>query len=101
MSGFKAIRAVSSTLKSLLDHEMDAPVPITLMPPDVTPTNATGKRVNLYLYLVSENGYLKNQEIPGQGHPGSDRHPPLSFNLQYLITPYRPPHVTNHPYSPP
>ena len=97
MSGFKAIRAVSSTLKSLLDHEMDAPVPITLMPPDVTPTNATGKRINLYLYLVSENGYLKNQEIPGQGHPGSYGHPPLSLNLHYLMTAYGPPDVTDEP----
>ncbi len=88
MSGFKAIRAVSSTLKLLLEKEMEAPVSITLMPPDVHPTNATGKRINLYLYLVSENGYLKNQEIPGQGHPGSYGHPPLSLNLHYLMTAY-------------
>jgi hypothetical protein len=93
MSSFKAIRAVSSTLKSLLEHEMDAPVPITLMPPDVTPSVATGKRINLYLFLVSENGYLKNQEIPGQGHPGTYGHPPLSLDLHYLLTAYGPPDV--------
>jgi Pvc16 N-terminal domain len=97
MSSFTAIRAVSSTLRSLLAGEMDAPVPITLMPPDVSPTTATGKRVNLYLYMVTENGNLKNQEIPGEGHPGTYGHPPLSLNLHYLMTAYGPPDTTDDP----
>jgi hypothetical protein len=89
MSSFKAIRAVSSTLKNLLSNEMEnQPASVTLLPPDVIPTTATGKRINLYLYLVTENGYLKNQEIPGQGHPGSYGYPPLSLNLHYLMTGY-------------
>jgi len=97
MSSSTAIRAVSTTLRSLLSGEMSAPVPITLMPPDVQPTTATGRRVNLYLYLVTENGYLKNQEIPGEGHPGAYGHPPLSLNLHYLMTPYGPPDTTDDP----
>jgi len=44
------------------------------------------KRLNLYLYQVAENGYLKNQEIPGRDHPGAYGHPPLSLDLQYLLT---------------
>jgi hypothetical protein len=89
MSGYKAIRAVSSTLKNLLSSEMeDQPVSVTLLPPDVAPSNATGKRINLYLYMVTENGYLKNQEIPGESHPNSYGHPPLSLNLHYLVTGY-------------
>lgn len=89
MSGYKAIRAVSSTLKNLLSNEMDdQPVSVTLLPPDIPPTMASGRRVNLYLYLVTENGYLKNQEIPGQGHPSAYGHPPLSINLHYLMTAY-------------
>jgi hypothetical protein len=89
MSGYKAIRAVSSTLKNLLSGEMDdKPVSVTLLPPDVAPSTATGKRINLYLYMVTENGYLKNQEIPGEGHPNSYGHPPLSLNLHYLVTGY-------------
>lgn len=89
MSTYKAIRAVSSTLKNLLTGEMeDQPVSVTLLPPDVPPTMASGNRINLYLYLVTENGYLKNQEIPGQGYPSSYGHPPLSLNLHYLMTGY-------------
>ncbi len=87
MSSYKGIRAVSSTLKNLLAAEMEnQPVNITLLPPDVPPANTGGKRINLYLYMVTENGDLKNQEIPGQGHPGSYGHPPLSLNLHYLMT---------------
>lgn len=89
MSNYKAIRAVSSTLKNLLTGEMeDQPVSVTLLPPDVPPTMATGNRINLYLYLVTENAYLKNQEIPGEGYPSAYGHPPLSLNLHYLMTGY-------------
>lgn len=87
MSTYKAIRAVSTTLQNLLSNEMeDLPIAVTLLPPDIAPTLTSGKRINLYLYLISENGALKNQEIPGEGHPGTYGNPPLSLNLHYLMT---------------
>lgn len=87
MSSYKGIRAVSSTLKNLLAAEMEnQPVNITLLPPDVPPADTSSRRINLYLYLVTENGNLKNQEIPGHGHPGTYGLPPLSLNLHYLMT---------------
>src|SRR5262249_28115468 len=46
-------------------------------------------RVNLFLYRVTENGFLQNQEIPGRGSSGGYGHPPLSVNLHYLVTAYR------------
>jgi hypothetical protein len=88
MSTYKAIAAVSATLKTLLEDRMEVTVPITLAPPDVPVTGFTGRRANLYLYRVSENAALKNQEIPGQGHPAAYGHPPLSLNLHYLLTTY-------------
>jgi hypothetical protein len=88
MSNFKAIAGVSTSLKTLLRDCMEDQVPVTIAPPDVKIDTFTGKRLNLYLYQVSENGYLKNQEIPGQGHPGAYGHPPLSLDLHYLITAY-------------
>lgn len=86
MSDYRAIAGVSSSLRHLLRNRMQVPVPVTIAPPDVTVTTITGKRLNLYLYQVSENGFLKNQEIPGHGHPGDYGHPPLSLDLQYLLT---------------
>jgi hypothetical protein len=86
MSDFRAIGGVSASLRRLLRDRMEDPVDVTIAPPDVTVSSVTGERLNLYLYQVTENGHLKNQEIPGDGHPSSYGHPPLSLDLYYLLT---------------
>ncbi len=86
MADHAAIAGVSQTLRTLLRDRMRSPVPVTFVPPDVTPATFNGERVNLYLFDVSENGSLKNQEIPGHGHPAHYGHPPLSLDLSYLLT---------------
>src|SRR5712692_5477671 len=86
MSDFRAIAGVSSTLRTLLRDRMEDAVDVTIAPPDVTVSGVSGRCLNLYLYQVTENGYLKNQEIPGHGHPGAYGHPPLSLDLHYLLT---------------
>src|SRR5215210_7415278 len=86
MSDFRAIGGVSASLRNLLRDRMEDPVDVTIAPPDVTVSSVTAKRLNLYLYQVTENGYLKNQEIPGRDHAGAYGHPPLSLNLHYLLT---------------
>ncbi|HVT16395.1 MAG TPA: DUF4255 domain-containing protein [Thermoanaerobaculia bacterium] len=92
MSDYRAIAAVSSTLRNLLSDRMEdltaAPVSVTLAPPDVTLTGVSGRRLNLYLFQITENASLKNQEIPGQGNPGAYGRPPLSLDLHYLVTGY-------------
>lgn len=92
MSTYEAIRGVTWTLRKLLQDNMvttsTTPVTVTLVPPDVSVSGVSGRRVNLFLYLVEENAYLKNQEIPGEGYPGAYGHPPLSLNLHYLMTGY-------------
>jgi hypothetical protein len=89
MADFLAIAGVSRTLRSLLRDRLEQPpVDVTIAPPDAAVTGMTGRRVNLYLYQVSENGYLRNQEIPGQGHPAAYGRPPLSLDLHYLVTAY-------------
>jgi uncharacterized protein DUF4255 len=89
MSTYKAMAAVSATLKNLLlDRMEDPPVAVTLAPPDITISGTHGPRLNLYLFQVTENASLKNQEIPGQGNPGAYGQPPLSLDLHYLMTAY-------------
>jgi hypothetical protein len=88
MSSFLAIAGVTSTLRNLLRDRMEQTVDVTMAPPDVTITGSTGRRLNVYLYQLTENGYLKNQEIPGQGHPADYGRPPLSLDLHYLLTAY-------------
>lgn len=96
MSDFRAIGGVSASLKSLLEDRMELPpglidfkVTISAPRPESEDDQAVERaRINLFLYRTAENGQLKNQEIPGQGHPGSFGHPPLSLDLYYMITPY-------------
>ena len=87
MADHSAIAGVSRTLRTLLLDRMVTGASVTLAPPDVTVQGiAAGGRVNLYLCEVLENAGLKNQEIPGTGHPAAFGHPPLSLNLRYLLT---------------
>jgi hypothetical protein len=86
LSTYKAIAGVSSSLKTLLRDRMTEVADITIAPPDVKVDFVTGRRLNLYLYHVSENPYLKNQEIPGEGYAGAYGHPPLSLDLRYIFT---------------
>jgi len=97
MSDFRAIGGVSTTLQLLLADRMELPdgltsVPVTIGPPPFSSKDADPRkedpRVNIFLYRVTENGYLQNQEIPGRGSPGAYGHPPLSVNLHYLVTAY-------------
>jgi hypothetical protein len=86
VSDYRAIAGVSSSIRNLLRDRMVNPTPVTIAPPDVTISGVDGMRLNLCLYLVTENGFLKNQEIPGHGAANGFSHPPLSLNLHYLLT---------------
>lgn len=86
MADFNAIAAVSRSLQALLLDRMAVPAAVTIAPPDVEVAGVEGARVNLYLFQVLENPHLQNQEIPGQGGPGSYGRPPLSLDLRYLLT---------------
>lgn len=88
MASFLALAGVSRTLRNLLEDRMQAPVSITIAPPDVQVAGFTNRRANLYLFQVAESPHLKNQEPPGEGHPGTYGRPPLSLDLHYLVTAY-------------
>lgn len=97
MSDFRAIGGVSATLQALLLDRMELPdgvssAPVTVGPPPFSAKDNDPHKeepsVNLFLYRVTENGHLQNQEIPGRGTPGAYGHPPLSLNLHYLVTAY-------------
>jgi len=95
MSSYEALAAVSRTLDNLLKDRMNVmansvrqTVDVTFAPPDSASSDviAGEVRVNLYLYRVTENAHLKNQEIPGTGSRGAYGLPPLSLDLHYLMT---------------
>jgi Pvc16 N-terminal domain len=96
MADTAVVMGVSRTLQRLLGDRVEPPpnvasVPVTISTPQADPDAAPvaePTRLNLFLYRITENGNLKNQEPPGRGHPGTPGHPPLYLNLHYLLTAY-------------
>lgn len=95
MGSFEVVGAVGLTLRALLADRLRHPsgngsvVPVTLghPGPERDPAGATEvTRVNLFLYRVSENPHLSNQDLPNVGHRGTYGLPPLSLDLHYLLT---------------
>lgn len=94
MSASTAIGSVSESLRNLLLGEMQLtpPVPVTLLAPDES--GGGQRRINLFLYKVQENAFLRN--LDWQVSPADSSQlvpPPLSLNLFYLLTP----HAVNDP----
>lgn len=90
MSASTAIGMVSASLRNLLVGEMQLnPVlDVTILAPDEP---GSGRRVNLFLYKLTENPFLKNQDWTVKaGSPNQLVAPPLSLSLFYLLTPYAP-----------
>ena len=67
---------------------MEQPVPVTIAPPDVTVDGTSGRSLNLFLFQVTENGQLKNEDLGDAGHPADYGYPPLCLDLHYLLTPH-------------
>jgi len=90
MSASTAIGMVSSSLRNLLVGEMrlNPALDVTILAPDET---GGSRRVNLFLYKLAENPFLKNQDWTVQaGTPNQLVPPPLSLSLFYLLTAYAP-----------
>jgi hypothetical protein len=88
MSVSTALGLVSASLRNLLLAEMrlNPAVPVTILAPD---ESGGDQRINLFLYKVEENAFLKNQEWSLKAADSSKLvPPPLSLNLYYLMTPY-------------
>lgn len=89
MSASTAIGRVSESLRSLLLGEMQLTpsVPVTILAPDET--GGGPRRINLFLYKVQENPFLRNQdwEVSPSGS-GQLLPPPLPLTLYYLMTAY-------------
>lgn len=89
MSASTAIGRVSESLRNLLLAEMrlTPAVPVTILAPDEP--GGGPRRVNLFLYKVQENPFLRNQDWQvNPADPGRLVPPPLSLSLYYLVTPY-------------
>lgn len=88
MSVATDIGKVSESLRNLLVREMQTSVNVTILAPDEP---GGDRRINLFLYKIHENPYLKNMDWQVKpGEPTKLVPPPLSLNLFYLMTAYAP-----------
>lgn len=86
MSNQLAIAAVTLTLSHILGKDVDWKV--TTKSPDQAARDASGARINLFLYHTAPNASWRNMDIPGRTRPGEQGQPPLALNLYYLLTAY-------------
>jgi hypothetical protein len=87
MADFTGIEAVTDTLRQLLLQRMEASVGLTVRTAPLDADGATAAPyVNLFLYRISENAEIRNQDLPGRGGPLAFGRPPLSLDLHYLMT---------------
>jgi len=96
MSDYIVIADVGETLKKLLWENIetdsrihpdiiDSEDDITLFSPEEMDTGDT-KKLSLFLYQITENSYLKNQEMQST-NSAMLKYVPLALDLFYLITP--------------
>ncbi|MFQ5813114.1 MAG: DUF4255 domain-containing protein [Anaerolineae bacterium] len=93
MSEFTAIRAVSLTLRALLEEHITnstdpqlAGVAIDLRSPKEMREANEAMGISLWLYRVTRNGHTLNQP-PERIAPNQLKPHPLPVNLYYLVTP--------------
>jgi hypothetical protein len=97
MSSPLAIGAVSAVLRNLLDNgiieqvALGTTVTVTATAPDLIRLDAPDEppQLNIFLYQVSPNAALRNDDLPSRSSRG-DRltNPALALDLHYLITAY-------------
>ncbi|MDW7725686.1 MAG: DUF4255 domain-containing protein [Candidatus Methanoperedens sp.] len=89
MSNFLAVATVTETIRQMLQPGKDVPgATVTTQRPDAA-GGAQGLRVNLYLYQVTPNAALRNDDLPNRRTGGElVKHPKVALNLHYLLTFY-------------
>jgi Pvc16 N-terminal domain/IPT/TIG domain len=99
MSDYLAVGGVTAVLMWLLNNELQAVGPSSILPsevsitalsPDLVTVGTTEQpQLNLFLYYVSINPALRNLDLPSLDAAGNKvSNPPLALNLHYLVSGY-------------
>ncbi|HXO42399.1 MAG TPA: DUF4255 domain-containing protein [Thermoanaerobaculia bacterium] len=92
MSTWKAVAAVTQTLKRRLEEVIQEHVPeavVTAQRPEAEPLGAERKaaRINLYLFQVANNPAFRNADLPTRNGDGSLlQRPQVALDLNYLLS---------------
>jgi hypothetical protein len=89
MSNYLSIAVVTATLQEMIQQALDAIIAgvIVRIGPPRPPGPAAGPEVSLYLYLLSPNLSLRNQDLPTRTAAGALlQNPVMAVDLHYLIS---------------
>ncbi len=90
MSNFLAIATVTAALRRTLQAALDTDVPgakVTTARLDGSHSGVPTTGANLYLYQVTPNAALRNQNMPGRSSDGRlIQRPQVALDLHYLLT---------------
>jgi hypothetical protein len=87
MSSSEVIREVSNVLKTLLEEGLRTPINPAPTVELSNPADETSeKTLSIWLYQVSPNAHLRNAPTV-RNVDDTERFPPLSLDLYYLLTP--------------
>jgi hypothetical protein len=84
------IRDITDLLKNLIQNnitELNNPASVILDSPGDIAAPSTQDQLSLFLYQISENPFLRNQDVIKIGLDKLQS-PPLALDLFYLLTPY-------------
>ena len=91
MSLSTAIGDVTQTLQDLLTSQQNPTglFDVSLNSPaaEVVDPTTTKPKINLFLFRVTENAFIRNEDWIADG-PTTVRFPPLALNLFYVLTPF-------------
>jgi Pvc16 N-terminal domain len=92
VSNFLAVATVTEALRQLLQAEVSDDVPgatVTMVRPETDGNGNQAPRVNVYLYRVTPNAALRNNDLPNRDGDGRLRNRPVSaLDLHYLFSFY-------------
>lgn len=90
MSNALAIATVTTALAQIVRSAVQSVVSgADVLTERPSATNPTGARVRLFLYQVSSNAALRNQDLPARGPSGTlTKRPTAAIDLQYLLAFY-------------
>ncbi len=90
MSNYLAIATVTATLQQLISNELSSRMPgavVTTLRPETLNSAQPQLGVNLYLFQVTPNPGIRNQDLPTRNQGGAfSQQPQLALNLHYLLT---------------
>jgi hypothetical protein len=93
-----SIGDITQSLHDLLIDQQNPPGQFDVnlqSPADEVVDLKTGPQINLFLFRVTENIFLHNNDWAAEG-PGTLRYPPLALNLFYVLTPFAQAKVDEH-----